>query len=92
MKSFGTAAVQYNRVVLGVLMLLAVMIAGTVGYLIIEDYSLLDSAYMASITITTVGYSEVRPLSETGKVFTIRLMFLGVGTAFYILTGVGCGG
>ena len=87
MNSFGTAAAECNRVVLGVLMLLAVMIAGTAGYLIIEDYSLLDSAYMAAKTITTVGYSEVRPLSETGKVFTIGL-FLGVGTAFYILTAL----
>lgn len=88
MNSLGPAATHYNRVVLGLLMLLAVLIAGTAGYMIIEDWSLLDAAYMVSITITTVGYSEVRPLSETGKVFTIGLMFLGVGAAFYILTAL----
>ncbi len=43
---------------------------------------------MTSITVTTVGYSEVRPLSQTGQVFTIGLMFLGVGAAFYILTAL----
>jgi voltage-gated potassium channel len=87
-KSLGPAAAKYNRVVLGLFMLVLVLATGTAGYMIIEDWSLLDAAYMASITITTVGYSEVRPLSETGKVFTIGLMFLGVGAAFYILTAL----
>jgi voltage-gated potassium channel len=85
---FGRAATQYNRVVFGLLVLLAVLVAGTAGYMVIEDWSLLDAAYMASITITTVGYSEVRPLSDAGKIFTVGLMFIGVGTAFYILTAL----
>jgi voltage-gated potassium channel len=84
--SVGLAAAHYNRVVFGLFALIMVLVVGTAGYMIIEDWSLLDAAYMASITITTVGYSEVRPLSETGRVFTIGLMFFGVGTAFYILT------
>jgi voltage-gated potassium channel len=69
-------------------MLTVVLLVGTAGYVIIEDWPLLDALYMASITITTVGYSEVRPLSETGQVFTIGLMFFGVGAAFYILTAL----
>jgi voltage-gated potassium channel len=85
---FGAAATHYNRVVFGLLVLLSVLVVGTAGYMVIEDWSLLDAAYMASITITTVGYSEVGPLSDTGKFFTIGLMFIGVGTAFYILTAL----
>ena len=68
--------------------LLLVLIGGTGGYMLIEDWSLLDSAYMTAITVTTVGYSEVHPLSQTGTIFTIGLMIFGVGTAFYILTAL----
>jgi voltage-gated potassium channel len=87
-KALGPATTHYNRVVLGLFTLAVVLVTGTAGYMIIEDWSLLDAAYMASITITTVGYSEVRPLSQSGQIFTIGLMFLGVGTAFYILTAL----
>jgi voltage-gated potassium channel len=43
---------------------------------------------MASITITTVGYREIQPLSTAGEAFTVFLLFFGVGTAFYILTAM----
>lgn len=88
MNQLGLASTHYSRVLFGLVVLLAVLVAGTAGYMLIEDWSLLDAAYMASITITTVGYSEVRPLSQTGKLFTIGLMFFGVGAAFYILTAL----
>jgi voltage-gated potassium channel len=86
--SSGLASTHYNRVVLGVFILLLVLIGGTAGYMLIEDWSLLDAAYMTAITVTTVGYSEVHPLSQTGQIFTIGLMIFGVGTAFYILTAL----
>ncbi len=88
MNSFGLEAAGYSRIARGLAVLMLVMLAGTAGYMIIKDWSLLDAAYMTSITVTTVGYSEVRPLSQTGQVFTIGLMFLGVGAAFYILTAL----
>jgi len=67
-----------------VLLLLAVVIAiGTVGYIVIEGWSAWDAFYMTAITITTVGYGEVHPLSRTGEVFTVCIMFAGVGTFFY---------
>src|SRR3990170_1600138 len=56
--------------------------------MIIEGWSLLDAFYMAAITITTVGYREVEPLSDAGQLFTVVLLFLGVGAAFYILTAL----
>ena len=68
--------------------LLLVVLAGTIGYKIIEGWSLLDSLYMTVITITTVGYAEVHPLSPAGRGFSIILMLVGVGTAFYILTSL----
>jgi len=61
---------------------------GTVGYMVIERMSLLDALYMTVITITTVGYEEVKPLDTSGRIFTMVLIFTGVGTAFYIFAVV----
>jgi len=68
--------------------LLLVVVAGTIGYMLIEGWSFLDSLYMTVTTITTVGYSEVHPLSTAGRIFGIFLILGGVGTAFYILTSL----
>src|SRR5580704_17960742 len=57
---------------------------GVGGYMIVERMSLLDALYMTVITISTVGYGEVKPLSGAGKVFTIVLIVMGMGTAFYL--------
>lgn len=59
--------------------------AGTVGYIVIEDMSFLDAMYMSVITISTVGFREVKPLSPAGRVFTMILIVSGVGTALYLL-------
>ncbi len=60
-----------------------VIIVGMVGYTLIEGWGLLDSLYMTVITIFTVGFAEVHPLSEGGIVFTLVLIILGVGTILY---------
>ena len=61
--------------------LLALTVAyGTVGYRSLEEWSWLDSVYMTMITLTTVGFREVRPLDDVGQVFTISLLALGVVT------------
>jgi voltage-gated potassium channel len=68
--------------------LLLIVVAGTIGYRIIEGWPFLDSLFMTITTITTVGYAEVHPLSRAGQIFTIFLILGGVGTAFYILTSL----
>ncbi|MBM4446741.1 MAG: potassium channel protein [Chloroflexi bacterium] len=70
----------------GIGLLLLVIFAGTIGYRTIEGWSFMDSLYMTITTITTVGYTEVHPLSTAGRIFSIILILTGVGTAFYILT------
>ncbi len=57
---------------------------GTLGYVVIEHMSLLDALYMTVITVSTVGYEEVKPLDAAGRVFTMVLIVMGVGTAFYL--------
>jgi len=51
---------------------------GSLGYTLIEEWSLKDALYMSAITLSAVGYDEVRPLSEAGRWFTMGLIFLGI--------------
>jgi voltage-gated potassium channel len=53
------------------------------GYQWLEGWELLESLYMTIITLTTVGFGEVRPLNNAGKVFTVVLIIAGVGTVAY---------
>jgi voltage-gated potassium channel len=62
---------------------------GVSGYMIIAGYSFLDALYMTVITLTTVGYSEVRPLDTDGRLFTIILIMVGVGFVAYHVAYVG---
>lgn len=66
----------------------AIILLGTAGYRWIETWSLVDCLYMAVITISTVGFSEVGPLSPKGQVFTIGLIVLGVGTITYAISSL----
>ncbi|MDA0745764.1 MAG: potassium channel protein [bacterium] len=67
-------------------LLCMLLIGGTAGYAWIEGWPVWDSLYMTVITITTVGYGEVRPLSSTGQRFTILLLLFSVVTAGYSVT------
>ncbi len=64
-------------------LLAVVILYGIVGYTLIEGWNLLDAFYMTIITISTVGYSELHPLSTTGRLFTSTLIVVGVGTMLY---------
>jgi voltage-gated potassium channel len=64
----------------------AVVVGGTLGYVVIEGWSAWDAFYMTMITITTVGYREVHALSRAGEAFTIVLLVGGVGAALYAFT------
>jgi voltage-gated potassium channel len=63
-----------------------VIVVGTLGYVLIEGWSPWDAFYMTIITITTVGYGEVHPLSHAGRAFTVVIILTGVGTFFYAFT------
>ncbi|MHB0976966.1 MAG: potassium channel family protein [Candidatus Aquicultorales bacterium] len=66
--------------------LIAVIVfVGWLGYMVIQGFSALDALYMTVITISTVGFREVRPLDPAGKVFTLFLILAGSGTLFYAL-------
>jgi voltage-gated potassium channel len=63
--------------------LLTMLCIGTVGFCFLEGYGVFDAFYMTLITITTVGYQEVRPLTYTGRIFNSFLIFFGVSAMFF---------
>jgi voltage-gated potassium channel len=74
-----------QRLIGGICAFIAIVAIGVVGYEAIEGWSLIDSLYMTITTITTVGYMEVHPLSQAGRIFSIFLIVGGVGGALYLL-------
>ncbi len=63
--------------------------AGTMGYMGLENWNVLESLYMTVITLSTVGFAEVRPLSPAGKIFTAGLIVAGVGSVTYLFAAIG---
>ena len=64
--------------ILAVVLLSLMVLAGTAGYMIVEGWSAWDAFYMTIISLTTVGYREVHPLSRMGEAFTTVLLVGGV--------------
>ena len=74
------------KIVLGSLAL--ILLAGTAGYSLIEGWHWFDSLYMTTITLATIGFGEVHPLSTAGRAFTIVLSLLGLGVMAYSFSTV----
>lgn len=64
-------------------LLLGIIIVGTLGYMVFEGWSFVDAFYMTVISITTVGYGEVRELDASGRLWTVFVLFSGIGVLFY---------
>ncbi len=53
------------------------MMVGTIGFVMIDDFELMDAIYQTGITFTTVGFGEIAPVSDAGRIFTITLIIAG---------------
>src|SRR5688572_22589417 len=70
------------------LILQLIVIAGLVGYMTIEDFTFAEALYMTTITITTTGFDEVRPLSPSGRLFTTVLLIFSWAAFALVLTRI----
>jgi voltage-gated potassium channel len=72
---------------LPIIMTVLTMLIGSIGYMIIDDFPLMDAIYQTGITFTTVGFGEIRPISDAGRIFTITLIILGF-VVFSVVVGI----
>ncbi|WP_417915348.1 potassium channel family protein [Candidatus Electronema sp. JM] len=68
--------------------LLLLLVIGPLGYELLEGMSFLDGLYLTAITITTVGYGDIAPVTIGGRLFTILLIFSGVGYVMYLFSQI----
>jgi voltage-gated potassium channel len=71
-------------VIAGLCSLAVIFVLGTTGFMVIEGWDLFDSVYMMIITLSTVGYGEVHPLTKAGRVVASVVILFGVGAFFYL--------
>lgn len=74
---------------LGLVLFLGLSVVSTVGYMVIEGWSFSESFFMSVITISTVGFGEVRQLSGEGRVFTTFIIFSGLAIVAYTSAKLG---
>jgi voltage-gated potassium channel len=88
MKNLGLPSDVRARLVRFGVILPTITIAGTWGYMYLEGWNFFDSLYMTVITLSTVGFSEVSPLSPEGKLFTTLLIVAGVAAVTYLFSAI----
>ena len=77
-----------KQLLISLLLSIALIAFGCLGYIIIEGWGFMDALYMTIITLATVGYSEVHAISAPGRVFTLVLIVLGVGYFLYVVGNI----
>jgi voltage-gated potassium channel len=77
-----------NKFITIIFLLAAVIVIGVLGYMLLLNVGFIDALYMTVITISTVGYGEVRPMTDPAKVFSIFLIFSGLSTVGYGVTSL----
>lgn len=86
-----TSRTRDTTLIDAVVLALVMIIIGTLGYALIEGWSLIEALYATVITITTVGYGDMVPLTQGGRLFAIFFTLLAIGTAGYALTVLAAG-
>jgi voltage-gated potassium channel len=79
---------HFSQIYIPVLILFLIVCIGIGGFIIIEHYNFLEAFYMTVITVATVGFQEVRPLSDNGRLFTAFLIITSFGTFAYAVTSI----
>ncbi len=76
----------FSGLILPLVLFFVLLLTGIAGYMFIESYSFFDALYMTVITVGTVGYMEVHPLSDAGRVFTVVIILINIGAFTFFVT------
>ncbi len=79
---------QFSRLYIPLGVLFLIIVIGIVGFIAIEKFNFIDAFYMTIITVATVGFTEVHPLSDAGRIFTAFLIITSFGTFAYAITSI----
>lgn len=79
---------NFKRIWILLLLPVLIIIIGTGGMMAIEHLSFLDALYYTVVTIATVGYGDITPVTTGGKIFSIFLIIIGIGSFLTILTNI----
>ncbi len=77
---------KLSKLAFGLILLTISVIFGQAGFIYLEGYSPLEALYMTVITLSTVGFSEVKPLSTNGRIFTVFYILFNLGIFAYALS------
>ena len=77
---------RFTKFIWAIGLLVVSAVIGTTGYMMIDGYSMVDAFYMSMLVISTVGFQEVNPLSETGKIFTIFYLIFNFASLAYAIS------
>lgn len=76
----------HRHVWLSIFIFIIVLFFGAYSYYHVEGWSMLDSLYFVIITVTTIGYGDLVPITNIGKIYTMFFSFFGVAFAFYMFS------
>ena len=76
----------HKRFTFAIILFFILLFAGAYVYSQIEGWRYIDSVYFTVATVTTIGYGDIVPQTDIGKIFTIFFAFLGIGMVFYFFT------
>ena len=79
---------QFSRLYIPLGISLLLIVCGVIGFMSIENYRFVEAFYMTVITVATVGFTEVHPLSDAGRLFTSFLIITSFGTFAYAITSI----
>lgn len=79
---------SFGRIAISLVVVMMVIVVGSVGFMLLEDYTFVEAFYMTMITVSTVGFREVHELSPNGMIFTSLLIIFSIGTFAYTISAV----
>lgn len=80
--------ILWRNVIVYLLLFVVLLIAGTSGYMLLQHYTFTEALYMTTITLSSVGFAETKPLDNTGRIFTLFLILANLGILTYVVTKI----